>query len=380
MGVLKTIATFATGGALVEVGAQAAGFRPIWGVEIVDEIAQVARDNGLHVITGDITKMTPSDFERPYAFHASLPCISFSNAKNNAEETQLDAAMAQVTVRFIEAMTPKIVTFENVSMWRFSESWRLIQNALDRLGYWIDVQNHLNMADWGVPQTRKRMIVRAIRGGFLPPLPQPVPWRGWYQAIEDLIPGLPDSEFAPWQLARMPQELLDSMLVDSAGYPDEGGARVPVMRQPYEPANTIVANHARRPMRAFIVDCQHNHGTAGLTIRQSDEPVFTVTASANRRTVRAFIADGANAHRDNRLITTRKDGEPMFSVTAQSLTKNPIRAAVPGRVVKMTPRALARFQAIPDSYVLPDNDTLAVRVIGNAVPPLFMRQLLEPFA
>jgi len=45
----------------------------------------------------------------------------------------------------------------------------------------------------------------------------------------------------------------------------------------------------------------------------------------------------------------------------------------------MSPRCLARFQSVPDDYVLPENDTLAVRVIGNMVPPLMMQRLLEPF-
>jgi site-specific DNA-cytosine methylase len=45
----------------------------------------------------------------------------------------------------------------------------------------------------------------------------------------------------------------------------------------------------------------------------------------------------------------------------------------------MTPRCLAILQSIPDDYVLPDDDALAVRVIGNAVPPLFYRKLVESF-
>jgi site-specific DNA-cytosine methylase len=39
-----------------------------------------------------------------------------------------------------------------------------------------------------------------------------------------------------------------------------------------------------------------------------------------------------------------------------------------GRWVRMTPRALARFQSVPDSYVLPERAALACRVIGNGVP------------
>lgn len=383
----KTIASIATGGGLVEMGARDAGFEPIWGIEIVDEIAQVARDNGLHVITGDITKVNPNDFERPFAFHASLPCISFSNASADGEENDLDIAMARATAWFIEVLEPKLVTLENVSMWRFSASWALIQDALDRLGYWMSVQNHLNMADWGVPQTRKRMIVRAIRGGWLPPLPAPVPWRGWYQAVGDLIPGLPNSKFADWQLARMPEELLNQTLLFSQGISqDHKGNEYPVKGLSItDPAFTVTANRNMKGVRAFIMpgggNTNFNEAHSGKGCRYEKEPAHTVVCQDGGGTYpKAFIVDGANAHGDDRLITTRKDGEPMFTVSAQSLTKNPIRAAVPGRVVQMRPRCLARFQSIRDDYALPDNATLATRIIGNAVPPLFYQQLVEPWA
>jgi hypothetical protein len=56
-----------------------------------------------------------------------------------------------------------------------------------QLGYWLHV-DVLNAADFGVPQTRRRLVVRAVRGGFVPHLPPKIAWRGWYDAIADLIP------------------------------------------------------------------------------------------------------------------------------------------------------------------------------------------------
>jgi site-specific DNA-cytosine methylase len=45
--------------------------------------------------------------------------------------------------------------------------------------------------------------------------------------------------------------------------------------------------------------------------------------------------------------------------------------------VKMTPRALARFQSVPDSYQLPESRALASRVIGNGVPWLLAQRVTE---
>lgn len=157
----------------------------------------------------------------------------------------------------------------------------------------------------------------------MPPLPPVQNWVGWYEAVADLIPTLPESQFASWQLERMP-ELVTTSLVESR--------------------NTIRQSTVRhRPCvipRAFIVD-----GTAlsaGLTIRHESEPIFTITASLERRPLRAWLEQG--------------------------------------RVVALTPRALARLQSFPDSYQLPLARTLASRVVGNAVPPLFSQKLLEAIA
>jgi len=337
---MTTIATLFSGGEGVGVGAQAAGFRHLWGIEINDTIAQVARDNGFYVVTADVTQANPADFERPDVLHASPPCPSFSCAKQGRQETGRDIALAQATARFIEELRPRFFTLENVYMYRKSASWQIIASALDQLGYWYDLA-HVNAADFGVPQTRKRMIVRATLGQMVPPLPPPGPWIGWYQAIEDLLPGLPDSKFANWQLKRMPVELRESLSVDSAGFPDADGVRVPVMRKADQPINTIVANFERRPMRAFLATGQYGQpaGTPGRTCQtvSNERPSPTVTAS----------------------------------------TKGDWRSAVHGRVVRMTPRCLARFQAFPDEYKLPDSATLATRVIGNAVPPLLYQKLIS---
>lgn len=280
--------------------------------------------------TADVTQVDPADFERPDLLHASPPCPSFSSASRKRENA-VDVALAQATARFVGALLPHFFTLENVFLYRKSRSWRLITDTLDRCGYWTQVYN-CNAADFGVSQVRKRMIVRAVRGGFLPPLPSPVEWRGWYSAIEDLLPSLPDSRFAPWQMERGVLELCETTLVGAGGYD-----------------GTVVE-------------------------REAGEPAFTVTANRNQVSqIKAFIVNGQNS---SRALTVRQIHEPMFTVTA-SHDKCAVRAVIPGRIVQMTPRCLARFQSLPDSYILPDDKTLAVRVIGNAVPPLMYRRIVE---
>lgn len=377
-----------------------AGLEVDWSIEQDAEIAEIASGNLRHrVHVADILDCDPVDFERVDVLHASPPCPSFSLASHGTSETALDRALALKTAEFVTTLRPSIFTLENVFAYRHSRSWRIIEDALHKAGYWVFVE-HVNAADYGVPQTRKRMIVRAVRGGFVPYLPEPVPWVGWYAAVEDLLHTLPESQFAPWQMARLP-ELLMTTLVAQGGYGDTLG-----IAQEQDPAFTITANHNQLGLKAFLMQVQGqggdglrfanepmrtvtaNHGAGkyrafliGDQQRQlatESDPAFTVRAGSNGGAApRAWLVDSANASPTGQL-TIRDESQPSHTVTSGG-PKHPTRALFEsGRVVAMTPRALARFQSFPDWYELPDNARLAARGIGNAVPPLLYRKIIEP--
>ena len=410
----RTIATLCSGGECVGVGARAAGFRHLWGIEHRADVADVAENNGFRSIVANVCDIDPHTLDVPYVLHVSPPCKEASGANGKRIESGEGRAIGDAICRFIEVMLPVVITLENVWYYRTFDSFAHITERLFSLGYIVDWE-HLNSADFGVPQTRMRLILRAVRGSLLPILPRPMPWVGWYIAIEDLIPSLPESQFAPWQLARLPDEwketilmpgygntgfdtarsgngvrradepattvptlsgggiLPKAFLVDSAGYP-QGDERVPICREQEEPANTIVANHGRRPMRAFIV------GDRKGQIADANRPAYTVRAGENGGAApRAFIVDcQGSGDVNNRGITIRQEEEPIYTLTS-SQSKRPARALIRGHVVQMTPRCLARFQSIPDEYQLPENKTLACYVIGNAVPPKMYQEIIAQF-
>jgi DNA (cytosine-5)-methyltransferase 1 len=311
---MTTFASLFSGFGGADIGAIAAGLNPIWAVEYEADIAAVYRDNlGDHVTVADILTLDPKDFERPDFLHASPPCPNFSNAKANGEETEHDIALAQKVADFVTVLLPDFFTLENVYQYRESKSWGIIALALMTAGYSFNYW-HCNMADWGVPQTRKRMIVIARRDGIRPMLPPAThaespevglfgtlkKWIGWYEAIEDLIPDLPVKKLR---------------------------------------VRKSVAHLVQHLPRRFVLD--------------------------NTQTNPAGMSE--------RALNYRIYGEPVFTIPA---TTN-IYVSVDGRTTEATPRALARFQSFPDSYILPDSKRLACRGIGNACPPLFMQRLYE---
>lgn len=364
---MTTGATLFSGFDGVGIGMKAAGIHHLWGIELQDDIAQVARNNGFNVLTGDILKADPLCFDPPDVLHASPPCPNFSVAKAGGKETDLDIALARKVAEFIAVLKPRIFTLENVFGYRKSRSWLIIENALFANGYWLHAE-HVNMADFGVPQTRKRLIVRAVRGGWVPALPPPERWVGWYEAIEDLIPSLPVSKFSPWQIERLPENLIGGLLVGNQG--DDASART-VRKPSFTIVSTQKSNSA---YRAFITDGM-KHTIRDATVRSPSEPMFTVIADAMHRpitTPKAFIVDGNNGNNFDGIgsLTIRQSDEPANTVKSSSHAVH--RAWLShGRVVSMTPRALARFQTFQDWYELPDNRALACKGIGNASPPLF---------
>lgn len=365
------------------IGAMQAGLTPIWAIEKSSAVADVARANlGDHVIVADVLDVDPSNLPRPDVLHASPPCPSFSIANSKAAEQQADIDMALATACFICKLQPRVFTLENVPPYRHAVLFGIVVGALAEMGYFYD-WDILNAADFGVPQTRRRLFLRAVHGALLPPLPPPEPWIGWLEAIEDLLPTLPESQFAPWQLARLPDEFR-TMLLPGGGNTNLASARPGRgCRLSDEPAHTVVTvtQEGGAMPRALLVDSAGYTGNDGVTVlvtREQDEPANTIYG---RRPMRAFLLGGqfgrpADSSGECRPAQNRYGIEPCPTVTA--VNKGDWRGFIGnGRVVKMTTRCLARFQSFPDDYRLPDNQSLACYGIGNAVPPFLYRKLLE---
>ncbi len=237
---------------------------------------------------------------------------------------------------YIDAWQPQYFSLENVQAYVKSDSFGIIINALYKAGYfpWVGV---LNAADFGVPQSRKRLIVLAVKGGFVPPLPPPTPWRGWHEAIADLLPGLPDSKLADWQVKALPEWVRESVLVhptEQRSHPVKGAD---------SPSFTITASMPRtsNPPRALLIE---NTGA------RSDRPLQVLTHSRPCWTLRAMGYDG-HWHRANALEH--------------------------GRVVQLDIPCLARLQSFPDDYQWSGRNVTDGTAIGNSVCPRFFEQLIR---
>lgn len=412
---LSTFGTLFSGGEGAGIGLQAAGLRHMWGVEYDPAIAAVAQRNGFAVRVADVRAVDYTTLPAVDWLHASPVCTRASNANPNATESPEDIDTAAAVVRALDAIRPQVFTLENVWGYRDFTAFKTICKALGDHGYFWDFE-HVNAADMGVPQTRKRLILRASRG-MLPHLPAPVPWVGWYEAIEDLIPTLPESQLAPWQLARLPEGIANVLISNAKTEYGNG------MASAEEPAWSVTSQTAGRSRAVLVTNAKDKPGSVdvGAVMCKSEQPSVTITAQADGRfkallfagdssadswgdnyreaeqpaftakengvgRQRVLVTEQANEgflvcgilNDNGEKLTIRSQSNPAFTVTTQ-INQRDIKAALPGgyKVVSITPRALARFQSVPDEYWLPEKRGLAAKVIGNMVPPLLMQRIAE---
>ena len=218
----RTEATLFSGFEGFGVGARAAGYRHLWGVEWSARIAGVADRNGFTSIVANVCNVDYSTLEAPYHLHASPVCKNASIAKTDKGETAEDIATGDAVCRAIEALRPVVFTLENVRGYLHFEAFKRIVATLRRLGYGV-TYDVLNSADYGVPQTRERVIFVGTRSDmpeFVTPAPcTPVPITA-KEALADLESHPEDRNFSHvWSEAKVSGEQGNRHLVaDRPGY------------------------------------------------------------------------------------------------------------------------------------------------------------------
>lgn len=429
---MSTFRTLFSGGELFGIGARQAGYTHLDGYEIDPSIAAVARLNGFDVRVADVCDIDYDSLPPADHLHASPSCKTASQANTKAGETDGDRAVAGAICRAIAAHQGRSFTLENVPGYRWFESFDRICATLKATGFifrvvpkggekpawrestplWNDAGEFIDAADFGVPQNRKRLYLRAVRGLDRVPGLRPTHgrrggillahWIGWYAAIADLIDTLPETTPAPWQRARLPAELRETLLVGPSGF--DGTV---VAAGEAEPSFTVTAAGNHSQWRAFLLGDQSAGHGAGVQVAEADAPAFTVRSSdhngfpraylcgggntqlaqadsharaadepaftlrdgRNGSPERAYLLDGDNARADDRCASVRAGVEPAITVRGG---RNSAHRAYVGRWVRLTVQALGRLQTVPDSYI-----GLTAEINGNGVACLLAQRIME---
>ena len=162
---MNVVSLFSGAGGL-DLGFVMAGHNIVWANDLYEDAVETYRYNlGGHIICEDIAKINTKDIPECDIIIGGFPCQGFSvaNMKRHANDERNE--LYKQLIRVIKAKKPKFFLAENVkgliSLGKGS-IFNMILSDFSQLGYKVSYKT-LNAADYGVPQTRQRVIIVGVR-------------------------------------------------------------------------------------------------------------------------------------------------------------------------------------------------------------------------
>ena len=167
---------------------------------------------GNHIVYGDITKILNAPkqnslFDRPLPENTDIvlggfPCQDFSHAGKRLGFTSKRGVLYLSMIEVIKRTKPYVFVAENVKGLLTIDNGEAIKTIIrdfEVLGYNV-VPNLYLAANYGVPQSRERVILVGTRKDILPPFEHPQPilnkntWISVEKAIADLVDEKPEPQ------------------------------------------------------------------------------------------------------------------------------------------------------------------------------------------
>lgn len=298
----------------------------------------------------DVRELSATDIkatgvtEVPWMLAGGPPCQGFSSAgarRGGDPRNTLVGRYAELAAE----LAPDVVLFENVEGFLTAEDGRYVIGLLDPLieaGYRVSLRK-VNVANFGVPQLRKRVV--GIAALHRDPVDLEFTHRAFGAPGTSLVGhGLPQTLTVEEALAGLPK---------------------PTEQKPGEPTW-----HWKRASSAVELE-RITHLKPGQTMRDLPEHLWhpSYKRRANRR-----VSDGT--------ATERRGGAP---AGLRRLVPDEPSKAITGAATRefihpyenraLTLREAARLQTFPDRFDFVGNTSEVATLIGNAIPPCFAAAL-----
>jgi DNA (cytosine-5)-methyltransferase 1 len=332
----------------------------------------------------------PVRAQNPEYIHGSPPCKGFSNANDNRSVDDPRNSLVFSFIEWVEELQPEVATMENVTgMLSISRNFmEKIETHFRKVGYQVKYRT-LNAANYGVPQTRKRVITVAIRNDQILPnrwFPKPT-----HNECETST--LDGRNLKSWVTVEKAIGDIAGSIGQHRPQGNNNGTTGATWRSVTSPSHTVkgqgshvtvssVSNHtpqehgdkAKQRFRDILSGEKEGKGLSGR-VANLGEPSPTITADET-----AAVPPILPLNHDPRPST---DGKPHDwesrepAETLQADARLPDKKRAPGSkpshwecARRLTVRECARLQSFPDWFVFTGTKTSQYAQVGNAVPPL----------
>lgn len=373
----KVVSVFSGAGGM-SFGFSRAGLKPSVGIDLNRDACRTYEKNlGVSSHNLDLGAEDQSDvlrilegFEKPLAVIGGPPCQGFSTAgdrKGNDPRNQLIFNY----LALVERLQPRWFFFENVEGLLTSDNGRSVSELIRcflKIGYSVRLEK-VNFAAYGLPQSRKRVLIIGNRLGLDFHFPSET--HSYVSGKHNYLSLFPSSPNLLEAIAGLPK-------------PSRRNQRLAYESDPVTDYDRWmrVGNNSREVSLHYSApsekDVERFHLLEqGQTMKDLPEELWH--PSFRRRAFRR-VADGTP--------TEKRGGAPSGikrlrgEYSALTITSAANREFIhPCEDRPLTIREAARLQSFPDSFEFEGNGSSVMTQVGNAVPPLaaefFARALLE---
>lgn len=190
-----TVVSMFSGCGGMDLGFVQAGYEVLWANDLKRDACETYTQNIGEIICGDVNDLDIPQLKKLDVLTAGFPCQPFSNAGSRKGTDDSRGNLYMSTFKFIEALQPKAVVYENVrGLLSFKgREKKLIDEISDVLrydfGYHVDYKL-LNFSHFGVPQNRIRVILVATKDADAVEHAFPEPLEGLDLSIQTTLKGL----------------------------------------------------------------------------------------------------------------------------------------------------------------------------------------------
>lgn len=262
---MKVVSLFSGAGGL-DLGFIMAGHEIIWANDLYEDAVSTYRKNlGNHIVCEDISKISGEDIPDCDIVIGGFPCQGFSVANTKRHVGDERNELYKQLIRIITAKKPKFFLAENVKgLTNLAKGavFKMILNDFSEMGYKVSYKV-LNAADYGVPQTRLRVIIVGVRSDidWEYAFPAPTNTQGGSDSLPDWVSvsealaDIPDPDLPN----NLPNHTYSKYKLNINGYL---GHR---LLDPNKPAPTVTA---RGDSRGGVVIHPHPNGLRRMSCRE----------------------------------------------------------------------------------------------------------------